>query len=391
MDALGQPRLEDDGCTIGAVERYVLPAPTIASPADGATVPAQPITFSGTAAPGTSVAVSSADSGDTADVDTGADGHWTLQFPAQDPGRYTFVATAFDDTGVESEPSAPVTLTVAGFPAPDAQVSGSTVTLSGTAAPGDAVTVLDAGTVVATVTANADGAWTAVLTGVSPGTHSYSYVAGDAPQSAPRTVTVAAPQGTTPTPTPTATPSATATPTPTPPPVAGKTLDTHVKSGTIKVRLPHSNRYVTLAPGQQLPVGSTVDATHGRITLLAAGGQQADFYSGLFKISQTKGAKPLTTLTLAGPKPTCPRGRTASAAAKKKKVKSRSLWGSGHGSFRTTGQYSSATVRGTTWFTQDSCAGTLTRVTAGVVQVQDFVHHRKRLVRAGHRYLARRR
>jgi hypothetical protein len=46
-------------------------------------------------------------------------------------------------------------------------------------------------------------------------------------------------------------------------------------------------------------------------------------------------------------------------------------------------------VRGTTWLTQDSCAGTLTRVTHGVVQVQDEVRHKRVLVRAGHRYLAR--
>jgi CSLREA domain-containing protein len=389
MDALGQPRLVGDRCTIGAVEQYAVPAPTIAAPQDGATVPAAPIAFSGTAAPGTWVQVASEESGDSAEpVQTGADGRWTVQFPTQAPGRYTFTAFAYDDSDVQSDPSAPVTLTVAGVPAPAAQVSGTTVTLSGTAPPGATVKVLDAGTVVATVTADAGGAWTAVLTGVSPGTHSYSFVAGSAPQSAVRTVTVAATPAGTPAPTPTATP--TATPTPTPPPVAGETLDTQVKSGTIKVKLPHSNRYVTLAPGEQLPVGATVDATHGRVTLLAAGGQQADFYAGIFSVAQTKGAKPLTTLRLAGPKPTCSRARTASAARKaKKKVRSRSLWGSGHGNFRTQGQYSSATVRGTTWFTQDSCAGTLTRVTAGVVQVQDFVHHRKRLVRAGHRYLAR--
>ena len=52
--------------------------------------------------------------------------------------------------------------------------------------------------------------------------------------------------------------------------------------------------------------------------------------------------------------------RRASAATK---PKSRKLWGDGKGKFRTRGQYAAATVRGTKWLVQDSCSGTLTRVT----------------------------
>ena len=47
------------------------------------------------------------------------------------------------------------------------------------------------------------------------------------------------------------------------------------------------------------------------------------------------------------------------ARASAKKPKSRKLWGQGSGNFRTVGQYSAATVRGTRWLVQDSCAGTL--------------------------------
>ena len=65
------------------------------------------------------------------------------------------------------------------------------------------------------------------------------------------------------------------------------------------------------------------------------------------------------------------------------------LWGSGHGSFRTQGQYSSATVRGTKWFVQDSCAGTLTKVAQGVVSVRDDVKHKTITLRTGRQYLAR--
>jgi hypothetical protein len=111
------------------------------------------------------------------------------------------------------------------------------------------------------------------------------------------------------------------------------------------------------------------------------------FYGGIFTVTQP-GA--ITDLALSGPKPTCPpRGRASAAGTGKKKVKSRSLWGDGHGSFRTRGSYSAATVRGTTWLVQDTCAGTLTRVVRGVVSVRDNVRHRTRLLRAGQHYLAR--
>src|SRR4029079_12448736 len=83
----------------------------------------------------------------------------------------------------------------------------------------------------------------------------------------------------------------------------------------------------------------------------------------------------------------CPKRHAAHAAAKK--PKSRKLWGSGSGSFRTRGQYSAATVRGTEWLVQDSCAGTLTRVRKGVVAVRDNVKRKTIVLRAGKKYLAR--
>ena len=72
-----------------------------------------------------------------------------------------------------------------------------------------------------------------------------------------------------------------------------------------------------------------------------------------------------------------------------KKPKTRKLWGDGSGSFRTRGQYSAATVRGTQWLVQDSCAGTLTQVKKGVVSVFDQVKKKTILLKAGKSYLAR--
>ena len=191
---------------------------------------------------------------------------------------------------------------------------------------------------------------------------------------------------------PTPTPTPTAAPAPLPPPVAGKTVNGARRSGTVKFRRPGSNTFVTLTADAQIPVGSTVDTRKGRITITAAQGKgrtaSADFFAGLFKLTQTKGAKPATTLALTE-KLSCPRRGKASAAAKKPKT--RRLWGSGHGRFTTKGQYSAATVRGTKWLVQDTCATTTTRVAQGVVAVRDFVKRKTIVLRKGKRYVARRR
>ena len=155
--------------------------------------------------------------------------------------------------------------------------------------------------------------------------------------------------------------------------------------GTVKVKVPGSNRFRELTEGEQLPVGTIVDTLKGRVTLVAAGGQTADFYGGIFKIGQGKGAKPLTTLTLVE-KLSCPKAGKAIAAAKKKK---RRLWGDGSGKFRTKGKHSAATVVGTKWLVEDRCTSTLTRVVRGRVSVRDFVKKKTVIVRAGKKYVAR--
>ena len=141
-----------------------------------------------------------------------------------------------------------------------------------------------------------------------------------------------------------------------------------------------------LEEGRQIPVGTVVDTLKGRVTLVAAGGQQATFYDGIFKIGQGKGAKPLTTLTLVE-KLSCPKAGKAIAAAKKKKK--RRLWGDGSGKFRTKGKHSAATVVGTKWLVEDRCSSTLTRVVRGRVSVRDFVKKKTVIVRAGKKYIAR--
>jgi CSLREA domain-containing protein len=169
-----------------------------------------------------------------------------------------------------------------------------------------------------------------------------------------------------------------------PPPEAGEEVNALPKSGTVRVKIAGSNRFVELEEGQQIPVGSVVDTTKGRVTIIAAGGQQADFYDGIFRLTQGTGAKPLTTLTLVEAL-SCPKAGNAIAAAKKK----RRLWGDGEGRFRTKGKHSAATVVGTRWLVEDKCRSTLTRVVRGRVSVRDFVKKKTVIVRAGKKYVAR--
>jgi hypothetical protein len=175
-----------------------------------------------------------------------------------------------------------------------------------------------------------------------------------------------------------------------PKPVAGKSVNVKPVSGTVRIKRRGSKRFVTLTAAAQIPVGSSIDTRHGRIAITAAQGKgktaTANFYDGLFKLSQTKGKKPLATLKLTEKLTGCTSGK---ASVAKKKVKKRRLWGDGKGHFQTKGKHSAATVVGTKWLVEDRCTSTLTRVARGRVSVRDFVKRKTVIVRAGKRYTAR--
>lgn len=181
-----------------------------------------------------------------------------------------------------------------------------------------------------------------------------------------------------------------------PPPSTGQTANAEPVDGTVRVRTPGSNQFITLTTGQQIPIGSIVDVRKGTIDLTTTAGpsttQTARFFDGVFKLGQTKGANPITDLTLFGGnfKKACPRprGRRSSLSATRKKTVRR-LWGVGSGKFRTKGRYSSATVRGTEWLTEDRCDGTLVRVVEGSVSVRDIPKRITKIVNAGQSYLAK--
>jgi hypothetical protein len=191
-------------------------------------------------------------------------------------------------------------------------------------------------------------------------------------------------------------PATTGSAAPAAPPVLGQTVNADVRSGTVTVKVPGASGYVALTDLTSLPVGSILDTREGSVTLNTAlpGGktQSAIFHGGLFEVRQPQGAGGLTEVVLRGALTGCSSGgaRAAAVRRKKKRKPPRRLWGSdSKGKFRTRGGNSVATVRGTAWYVEDRCDGTLTRVSKGSVSVYDRGRHRTVVVRAGHSYLAR--
>jgi hypothetical protein len=179
-----------------------------------------------------------------------------------------------------------------------------------------------------------------------------------------------------------------------PPPVLGERVNVAVRRGTITVKVPGGDGFVPLSEFASVPVGSVLNARRGSLKLRSArasGGTQAGiFHGGLFEVRQYVPTG-MTELALRGRRPSCRRGsrRDAATSALRRKRR-RALWGRvRRGNFRTRGGYSVATVRGTVWYVEDRCDGTLTRVRRGSVRVRDLRRHRTVVVRAGHEYLAR--
>lgn len=181
-----------------------------------------------------------------------------------------------------------------------------------------------------------------------------------------------------------------------PPPQTGTSANAQPVDGTVKVKTPGTNTFITLSAGRQIPIGSVVDVRNGTVDLTTTATekttQTARFYSGVFKLTQTKAKEPVTELELFGSNfnTSCgTKGRRASASATRNKKVVRQLWGSGSGKFRTKGRYASATIRGTQWLTQDRCDGTAVKVTEGTVSVRDTVKNKTITVSTGATYVAK--
>jgi hypothetical protein len=378
------PRPQGTSCDAGAYEVDQPPEVAITGGPSGPTNDATP-TFSFAAAPDASGFDCRVDQTPFAPCDspyvtaTLGDGPHTFEVRAHDAAgnvtpvpasrRFT-VDTSAPATAITSGPSGSTSDVMPTFTfAPSEPAQTTECRLDGPNGPGTFETC----TSPWTVRAPAPGDYTFVVRATD--------TAGNTTVSA-RTFRVVVPLHAAPAPTPSASPIQ-----PTPTPVARKSVVLTPVSGTVLVRLPGTSRFQRLDVTEGVPLGSEVDVKAGRVRLAsapraAAPPDRAEFYRGRFIVTQHAG---VTDLALSEHLGGC--GARARAAAGTK-VRTRRLWGSGNGSFRTSGRYSSATIRGTRWLVRDTCTTTLTRVTQGVVAVRDISLRKTIIVRKGGRYTA---
>ncbi|HEX4109918.1 MAG TPA: choice-of-anchor Q domain-containing protein [Solirubrobacteraceae bacterium] len=199
-------------------------------------------------------------------------------------------------------------------------------------------------------------------------------------------------------------------------PVLGQTVGAAVIKGKVLIEYPvarHHRKgkkasaaakgraFVPLTQARNIPVGSILDTDAGTVQLTASTAkhtttrtlQSGQFTAGLFQVLQPRKRKGLTKLDLVGG-PSAARvcsssGRALASAAKLSSKVLRLLDSDAHGRFQTSGRYSSATVRGTEFQTEDRCEGTLTKVMRGAVAVHDFARRRTIVLHTGQSYLAR--
>jgi hypothetical protein len=162
-----------------------------------------------------------------------------------------------------------------------------------------------------------------------------------------------------------------------PKPETGKSVVVERVSGSVTFQKRGSRRATRLGKARAVPLGSTIDATRGRVKLTSTADrrgrkrQSALFYDGAFTVAQRKANRPITDVSLVG-------GDFSGCAAERRRTgvftagrrAKRRLWGRGKGRFRTRGRNGSATVRGTTWLTEDDCAGTKALNREGKVQAE---------------------
>ncbi|HEY2282813.1 MAG TPA: hypothetical protein VGH60_04600 [Solirubrobacteraceae bacterium] len=187
-----------------------------------------------------------------------------------------------------------------------------------------------------------------------------------------------------------------------PPPILARTGNVAPVSGKVLVKVPGSKQFVPLQTLRQIPFGSVIDATNGKVSVTTAlpGGktQTGQFFAGEFILRQERNGLVVAELT-GGNFSVCPTKRerlhiarlssaAAHAAASGKHVV-RKLWANAHGKFSTKGNYAAGAVQGTEWLTEDLCEGTLIRVTRDKVAVTNLVNHKHVEVKTGHKYLAK--
>ena len=174
-------------------------------------------------------------------------------------------------------------------------------------------------------------------------------------------------------------------------PQLGRSVVADVATGMVMVKVKGSVEFVPIDQVTSIPVDSTIDATEGTVVLetAIAGGesQTGTFRGGQFTVHQSDSGKGMTKISLTG-------GDFSACGSQRKsrsgKLPRRQLWAKDKGGrFKTSGKGSVATVRGTSWYTADTCEGTLTKVKHGAVMVRERGTGRSKLVKRGQSFFGR--
>jgi hypothetical protein len=178
-----------------------------------------------------------------------------------------------------------------------------------------------------------------------------------------------------------------------PNPVEGSSHNLFLVNGTALVKQP-GGPFVPLVDPSQITDGSIVNAENGKVRMVSAFNrrlQSVRLFGGRFRVRQPRGRRPIVVLTLLGKIAGCRRGGQSSVASRHRRGR-RHLFGSGSGSYRTSGNRGAATVTGTKWLTADLCGGrTLFKVRRGVIKINDFSLPGRvnKVLRAGQKYIAK--
>ena len=182
-----------------------------------------------------------------------------------------------------------------------------------------------------------------------------------------------------------------------PAPSFAKTVNLQRVSGTVRIELPGAGSFLALSRARQVPVGTVVDVRGGVVRLTAAESSQTptsvgDFNAGVFRISQGAANKGVVDLRIENTSSTAKTCAGAGGAKASQKLSTRQLGlllADAHGTFRTDGEFSAATIRGTRGGVRNRCDGTLTVVRRGTVIVSDFRRHKNIVLHKGQTYLAK--